>query len=97
MAYFDVATLSRDTDFLSRIAACYATETPLGDPEAIPPDQWSTEHGWDVAAAPGFGDAYASAIASGVENPGRDPAVISDAQILAAVQAIMAQPEGENS
>jgi hypothetical protein len=41
-----------------------------------------------MAAAPGFADAYASAVAGGVPAPGRDPSVISDAQILSAIQAL---------
>lgn len=87
MAYYDVALLRLDTQFLQRVAACYATETPLGTGDD--PDVWANVHGWDVAAQPGFGDAYASALAAGVVNPGSDPSVISDAQLLSAVQAIM--------
>jgi hypothetical protein len=87
MAYYDVALLSQDADFSQRVAACYATET-TGNPEAAYPMTWAADHQWQIAAAPGFGDAYASAIAGGVPNPGRDPAVIGDDQILAAVQAV---------
>lgn len=88
MAYSDVALLRADTQFLARIAASYATETALGT--GSDPDAWANSHGWDAAASPGFGDAYATALANGVPNPGNDPAVISDAQILSAVQAIIA-------
>jgi hypothetical protein len=84
MAYFDVATLTADGDFNNRVTACHAVEDPT-DPR---PMVWTADHIWQIAAAPGFGDAYASAIVSGVPNPGRDPAVISDNQILAAVQAV---------
>lgn len=87
MAYYDVFLMTQDADFFARTAACYATETE-GDQAAANPNGWASEHIWDMAAAPGFSDAYASAIAGGVPNPGRDPAVISDAQILSAVQAI---------
>jgi len=88
MAFYDIAVLSQDPDFLYRCTACYATQS-----EHINPNAWVSEHTWDLAGAPGFGDAYASAIAGGVENPGRDQAVISDEQILAAVQAeIAGQP-----
>lgn len=90
MAYWDVSLLAADGEFQNRVAACYATETPIGTGDQ--PMSWAAEHAWDVAAAPGFGDAYASAIAAGVPNPGRDPAVISDAQILSAVQALMPAP-----
>ena len=86
MAYSDVASLAADTDFALRTTAAYATET-LADDTTDPP-QWQAEHRWDMAAQPGFGDAYASAVLNGVPRPGNDPSVISDAQILGAVQAI---------
>jgi hypothetical protein len=90
MAFYDVALLKQDTDFLNRVAACYAQETPLG--EGDNPDVWASQHNWDIASAPGFGDAYASALAQDPPNPnpGSDPGVITDAMILSAVQAIMA-------
>ena len=91
MAYYDVAQLAQDPDFNVRIAACYATET-AGDPAAVYPTQWAAEHQWQIAGAPGFGDAYASAVAGDVPNPGRDPSVIGDDQILAAVQAVGTDP-----
>lgn len=82
MAYWDLNLLAQDADFYQRTVACAASEQ-------IPePDFWAQTHRWQVCAAPGFSDAYASAIAGGVTDPGRDPAVISDAQILAQVQAL---------
>jgi len=87
MAYYDVFLLTQDFDFQARVTAAYATETVNADGEN--PNAWMGEHIWDIAAQPGFGDAYASAIAGSVPNPGRDPAVISDAMILSAVQAVM--------
>jgi hypothetical protein len=45
-------------------------------------------HMLEVCAAPGWGDAWASAVAGGVPDPGRDPAVIADGQILASVQTV---------
>lgn len=87
MPYSDQALLSVDPDFIDRLSASAAVET---DPAAgLPPDQWARNSVWWIAAAPGFADAYASAIAAGVERPGNDPAVISDEQILAAVQAFI--------
>jgi hypothetical protein len=87
MAYYDVSLLAADWDFASRSMAAYATEIGLTSTED--PAAWWAQHAWNMAGAPGFGDAYASAIAGGVENPGRDPAVITDPQILSAVQAIL--------
>ena len=90
MAYSDIAALQSDFDFALRTQACYATET-LADAAADQPPTWQAEHSWDMAAQPGFGDAYASALAADppVQRPGLDPAVISDAQILGAVQGLL--------
>lgn len=88
MAYYDVASLTLDYDFQQRVTACYVTEEPT-DSE---PSQWMMKHIWQIASAPGFGDKYAYAVNTGVQNPGRDEAVISDGDILSAVQAINATP-----
>lgn len=85
MAYFDQAMLSNDGDFFQRVAACAQNEINLG---ATHPTKWASDHIWEIAAAPGFADAYATAVLNGVEQPGRDPSVISDEQILAAVVAV---------
>jgi hypothetical protein len=83
MGFWEQSELSRDQDFLMRVAACAAVEVPDKDPTS-----WAVENIWHVAAAPGFADAYSSALAGDVPNPGRDPSVISDAQITSAVQAL---------
>jgi hypothetical protein len=88
MAYSDIAALQQDSDFAYRVMACYAVES-LGEDGAMDPGSWQAMHSWDMAAQPGFGDAYASAVAGSVPNPGKDPSVISDAQILGAVQSLM--------
>jgi hypothetical protein len=89
MAYYDISLLANDGDFAQRCMACYATET-LGKTDVDNPSVWWSNHNWDMAAAPGFGDAYASALANDVPNPGRDPSVITDGQILSAVQLLLA-------
>jgi hypothetical protein len=91
MAYSDIALLSSDVDFYARTAAAYAVES-LNDPAGIAANQWAQQHSWDMAAQPGFGEAYAYAVATGVERPGNDPAVITDGQILAAVQSLIPEP-----
>jgi len=92
MAYGDIALLQQDADFNLRVAACYATET-TDDPARTDPASWAAMHAWDMAAQPGFGDAYAYALANGNPRPGWDPAVITDAQILSAVQSLLTPPE----
>lgn len=93
MAYSDIALLQGDQDFRGRVTAAVSTEREAGNLVEIDPNAtaaWVFERMWRFAAQPGFGDAYASAILNGVERPGNDPAVISDAQILSAVVAIYA-------
>ena len=95
MAYADIAALQQDSDFAYRVMACYAVETLEvdGGPD---PASWQAVHAWDMAAQPGFGDAYAYAIETHPDDPdyrpGKDPAVITDEQILAAVQSLLPQP-----
>ena len=89
MAYSDQALLSVDIDFTNRIAACAAVEIELADKH---PMTWASENSWTIAAAPGFADKYAYALQIGTPRPGNDQAVISDAEILSAVQALEASP-----
>lgn len=88
MAYSDIALLSADFDFISRTRACASTEG-VADPV-----QWASDHQWQMAGTPGFGEKYASALAANVPRPGNDPSVISDGDILAAVQALEASGGG---
>lgn len=83
MSYSSQAALSRDGDFMLRIAACAQQEITLNEQSAI---DWATENIWEVAAAPGFADKYEYALATGVPRPGNDESVISDAEILSVVQ-----------
>lgn len=84
MSYFAQAALAFDGDFASRVTACASTQAFA----AADPVTWAADHRWQIAAAPGFADAYSSAIAGDVERPGADQAVISDEQILSAVQTL---------
>jgi hypothetical protein len=95
MAYYDVAALARDQDFLSRVTAAYSQELTAAGQLPLDPWSWVYQRQWTFASMPGFGDAYASALASGNPAPGQDPAVISDAQILSAVQYVMNPPAPE--
>lgn len=88
MSYNSQAQLSNDSDFLARTSAAAAVEVP----KTHQPQQWALDHIWWIAASPGFADAYESALAGDVDRPGMDPSVISDTQILAAVQALLAEP-----
>lgn len=84
MSYSAQAQLSQDENFRLRIAACAAVEVR----STHQPYKWADDHIWWVAAAPGFAAAYESALVANVDTPGKDPAVISDAQILSVVQQL---------
>lgn len=91
MAYTDVHAMTRNDALKGRIAAAASVEQNAGatldEPDA---DIWAYRHRYDVCAAPGWGDAWASAMASGDPDPGSNPAVITDAMILSQVQAVLA-------
>ena len=88
MAYVDIAALAADYWFLQRLAAAGQTEGRVVTTEPNSAISWASTHVWQVAAAPGFGDAYATGVLNGIAEPGRNPEVISDAMILSAVQAL---------
>jgi len=84
MAYLDVHAMTTNASLHGRLAAAAATEGAPGDP-----DLWVSTNRYALASAPGWGDAWASAVAGEVEDPGADPGVITDPMILAQVQAIL--------
>jgi hypothetical protein len=85
MSYWTVSLMALDNDLTQREAAAAAQEGAPGNPT-----QWALDNGLVLAAAPGWDAAYSSALAAGVEHPGRDEAVITDGMILSAVQAVLA-------
>lgn len=90
MAYSDQALLAQDYDFHLRIAAAASADGMV--PAGVQATTWAADHQWQLAAAPGFAADYASALAAGVPRPGNDEAVISDAELLAALQALPPDP-----
>lgn len=89
MTYKTVAVINRDTDLLSRVTACVATENLSDFPE-----QWVSDRVWDLATQPGWAEAWESSLAAHPDDPdyrpGDDEVVITDGMILSAVQSIVA-------
>ena len=79
MNYYSAWLLAEDQDWMNRCGMCAEDEGHGFD--------WGVEKRRTLASAPGFAAAYESALISGVPNPGRDQSVISDQQLLAALQA----------
>jgi hypothetical protein len=89
MSYATQSQLARDQDFLSRCTACAAKEIDPASPTSA--QFWVNNNAWKLAASPGFDDSYEYAINTGVGRPGWEAAVITDAAILSAVQALLAE------
>jgi hypothetical protein len=82
MSLFTDHLLAEDEDFKVR---CVSAAARQGIPA---PFDWALDHRHLIAAAPGFGAKYESALLNGVEHPGRDEAVIADGEIEARVQQL---------
>lgn len=83
MSYWDIAEMSQDNYLQQRIVACAVQEGKSQD--------WARENFMLICGSPGWAEAWASASANpDIENPGKDPGVITDGQILSAVQGLPA-------
>ncbi|WP_119697049.1 hypothetical protein [Microbacterium halotolerans] len=89
MTYLDIATMKDDPWLRARVAACAALEG------IDRPDQWAIDHRWKLAAQPGWAASWASALVTNAAiegyEPGKDQGCVTDAVILSAVQALIAE------
>jgi hypothetical protein len=83
MSYNTVADMAEDLALNRRLTAAVAKE------QILDPKGWLYPRNWQVVSQPGWDAAWESAVASGVENPGFDEAVITDGMILSGVQAVI--------
>lgn len=90
MSYNAIAQAAQDQHLRLRIAACIAQEAP---DDTRHPVAHADAIQWQVAASPGVADAYSYAVLNDVPDPGNDPAVITDAALLAAVSALLPAAE----
>ena len=89
MSYATQSLLANDLDFIARCNAAAAEEIPPASPTN--PLAYVQQFIWNLAASPGFDAAYDSALAAGIARPGWESSVVSDGQILSAMQALLAQ------
>ena len=86
MSYNAIAAAAVDADLKKRVAACFAQETTgVEQPPAL-----AELHMWRIVATSPIADAYSYAVATDVPDPGSNEAVVTDAAILDAVEAIVA-------
>lgn len=83
MSYASINTCANDAAFQGRLTAACAQEDRPPDPSTA---MYAMR--WDVATKSDIEAAYASALAAGHPDPGGDESVITDQQILSAVQSI---------
>ena len=91
MSYNHIAQAAQDVNLRLRVAACISTQTGFVWPERVTnhPIALADSLQWELCGSPGWGDAYAYAVANEIENPGADESVITDAMILSAVQSVL--------
>ena len=82
---YDISSLAANEHMQQRVAAAIAKESngayPVPPPETAEQEAWGRR--WDWASTPTWAEKYRYALDTGVENPGVDPGVISDADISA--------------
>lgn len=86
MSYATIAQAARDTSLRLRIAACIAQEGKAGDTLQTGAMARADAIQWQCCAEPGWGEAWESALANAIPDPGNNPGVITDQMILGAVQ-----------
>ena len=86
--YLTQSLMADDPYLRLRVASCAAQEGCAED-FGIDPDAWMLEWRRVWASAPGWDEAWESAQASGVAEPGSDPGVVTDSMVLSQVQAMM--------
>lgn len=89
-SYLAIAAIAKDQFMVERMHAAVTQQVHLGNVPLIDSDPtvWVANNNYIWASSPGWGEKWDSALAAGTEEPGKDPAVITDDDILATVQAL---------
>jgi hypothetical protein len=96
MSYLTQDAIANNRFMLARVAQAAAEEDITSDP-----DRWAYDNRRDWASAPGWSDAWESALVSHPDDgdpatpaydPGADEGVITDSMILSQVQSMTALP-----
>lgn len=93
-SYLSIAAIAGDAYMNSRVTACAVQQAHLGSVTLDDPAAWASANSYLWAASPGWGEKWTYALDSNPDDPGyapgKDDAVITDADILASVQALAA-------
>lgn len=90
--YLAISAIANDGYMQERVRACAVQQTHLGNVSFPDPVAWVQENRYVWAASPGWADSWDYALQTNwndpVYQPGHDATVITDAQILATIQAL---------
>jgi hypothetical protein len=90
VSYLTQDRIASSTGMNARVAQAAASETL---PEGYSPDAWTQQYRRDWAAAPGWDEAWESAMVGHEDEPTYDPgtneAVITDGMILSQIQSML--------
>jgi hypothetical protein len=90
MSYKSISEMTMSSSLRSRVTACAAQEMSAAMSTIITPDSWVNANIWRICSAPGWDESWEYALAVDPESdPGANEAAITDAAILAQVQALL--------
>lgn len=95
-SYMAISEIAKDDNMTQRMYAAVTQQQSLGSihinlTSSTAPfnaQEWVDRYRYVWAASPGWGAAWESAEAGGNQDPGKDPAVITDQMILSTVQEL---------
>ena len=89
-SYLTISVVAVDQNMLNRVTACAAQQGVHNSPHS-----WAAQNQYAWASSPTWAEKWDYAVANGVEEPGADPAVITDIDILTTVQGLLNAPPGQ--
>lgn len=90
-AYLTISYVANDGFMVERVRACATQQEHLGSIGVDDPYAWAYDNRYLWASSPGWAEKWDYALQTHEDPgyaPGSDPAVITDADILASVQAL---------
>lgn len=101
-SYLSISMIANDENMTERMNACTTQQQHLGTIDlgdtwgsVNAAQSWVANNRYLWASSPGWGAAWTYALATNPSSdyePGRDPTVITDEMILAAVQTLVGEP-----
>lgn len=103
-SYLAIAAIAQDEFMIKRLIACATLEAKSGGtilvlhgPNGTDPEDWVRLNSYVWASSPSWGNKWHQAFVDHPDDdsyePGKDPEVITDGDILATVQSLTALPE----